>query len=226
MSTGKIIGIIVACLAFLFIISGGCFFLGMLSGSMPGSGRAANIYEIRIEGVISASSPVGILAVGGTTPEAVIGQLEIAEKDPGIKSVLLRINSPGGSPAASQEIFEELKKATKPVVVSVADSCTSGAYYIACAADVIVANRSSSVGSIGVILQVVNLEGLYDKLGVEYTTIKQGKYKDIGSSSRPMSKEEEKLLEEQTNKIYRQFIQDVAESRQMEAEKVQDLATG
>ncbi|MGM0366152.1 MAG: signal peptide peptidase SppA [Actinomycetota bacterium] len=226
MSTGKIVGIIVACLAFLFLVSGGCFFLGIISGSVTDTTRAANIYEIRIEGLISASSQASILGVGGTTPEQVIAQLEAAEKDTAIKAVLLRVNSPGGSPAASQEIFEEIKKVTKPVVVSVSDSCTSGAYYISSAADVIVANRASSVGSIGVILQVVNLEGLYDKLGIEYTTIKQGKYKDIGSSDRPMSEEERKLLEEQTEKIYQQFIDDVAQSREMEADKVQELATG
>ncbi|MDZ7837009.1 MAG: signal peptide peptidase SppA [Actinomycetota bacterium] len=102
----------------------------------------------------------------------------------------------------------------------------AGAYYIARAADHIVANRSSSVGSIGVILQVANLEGLYDKLGVEYTTIKQGKYKDIGSSSRDMTAEEKQLLEQQTKQIYNQFIDDVAESRGMETEEVRQLATG
>ena len=225
MSSGKIITIIAGCMAFLFIFSGCCFFLGIISGNFPETRRAANIYEIRVEGLIT-SSQGGIIGMGSTTPELFLAQLKAAELDPAIKAILVRVNSPGGSPAASQEIFEELKKATKPVVVSVSDSCTSGAYYIACAADVIVANRSSSVGGIGVILQAVNLEGLYDKLGIEYTTIVQGEYKDIGSTSRPMKEEEEQLLKEQTNKLYQQFMQDVAESRDMELEKVKELATG
>ncbi len=228
MSTGKIIGIIIGCLALLFVFSGGCFVLGLLSGSLSDTSgyRQGNIYEINIEGVITATEQSGILGGGVTTPKQVIAQLDIAEKSNNIKAILLRVNSPGGSPAASQEIYQELGKAGKPVVVSVSDTCASGAYYISCAADRIIANPASSVGSIGVIMQVPNLEGLYDKLGIEYTTIKQGKYKDIGSTSREMTGEEKKLLEEQTKKIYEQFISDVAESRDMSKDKVKELATG
>ncbi|MCG9478919.1 MAG: signal peptide peptidase SppA [Actinomycetia bacterium] len=227
MSTGKIAGIVIGSLLVLFLFCGGCFILGLLSSSFSsGYSGGANIYQIRIDGVISATSQASLLSGQTTTPEQIISQLEAAERDRAIRAILLRINSPGGSPAASQEIYEEIKRASKPVVVSVADTCASGAYYIACAADHIVANRSSSVGSIGVILQVANLEGLYDKLGVEYTTIKQGKYKDIGSSSRDMTAEEKQLLEQQTKQIYNQFIQDVAESRGMETEEVRQLATG
>ncbi len=226
MSTGKIIGIVAGCLAFLFLVSGGCFFLGLVGASMPETRRPANIYEIRIDGLVTAGQQGGILGMAGTTPELVMAQLEVAEEDPAIQAILVRVNSPGGSPAASQEIYQELGKATKPVVVSVADSATSGAYYIACAADVIVANRASSIGGIGVILQVVNLEGLYDKLGIEYTTITQGQYKDIGATDRPMTEQEKKLLEDQTHKLYQQFMQDVAQSRGLELEKVTELATG
>ncbi len=228
MSTGKIVGIVLGCLALLFVFSGGCFFLGLISGGLNYSSgsRQGNIYEINIEGIISASQQSGVLSGGATTPRQVIAQLDTAEKSPNIKAVLLRVNSPGGSPAASQEIYSELKKFGKPVVVSVSDTCASGAYYISCAADKIIANPASSVGSIGVIMQVPNLEGLYDKLGIEYTTIKQGKYKDIGSSSREMTPEEKGLLEEQTKKIYDQFIADVADSREMSTGKVKELATG
>ncbi len=225
MTKGKIVGIVAGSLAFLFLVSGCCFFFGMLSGSMPQIQRPANIYEIRIEGLITAAQ-AGILGPAGTNPETVISQLDAAEQDPNIRAILLRINSPGGSPAASQEIFEELRKVEKPVVVSVSEACTSGAYYIACAADSIVANRSSAIGGIGVIVQVINLEGLYDKLGIEYTTITQGEYKDIGSPARPMREDEARLLEEQTQKLYDQFIEDVAEARQLDLEQVQNLATG
>ncbi|MFZ3085086.1 MAG: signal peptide peptidase SppA, partial [Candidatus Hydromicrobium sp.] len=153
-------------------------------------------------------------------------QLDEADKNPNVKAILLRVNSPGGSPAASQEIYEEIKKMEKPVVVSVSDTCASGAYYVASAADRIIANRSSSVGSIGVIMQIPNYEDLYEKLGLKYTTIKQGKYKDVGSPDRPLTKEEMKLLEAQLKEIYRQFIADVAEARSMDVSEVEELATG
>ncbi len=167
-----------------------------------------------------------MLGGAAITPEYVIGQLIEAEKNANVRAILLRVNSGGGSAAASQEIFEELKKVDKPVVVSVSDICASGAYYIACAADKIVANRSSSVGSIGVIMQIPNLEELYKKVGIKYTTIKQGKYKDVGSSDRPLTAEEEQLLRDQTFKIYEQFIKDVSDSRKIPIQKVREIATG
>lgn len=235
MSAGKIVGFTFLGLFILIFLGGSCFFAGLLGGSLGSSGgtntlvssaSGNSIYEIRLEGTISASGSSSILSGAGVTPESIIEQALAAEKNPGVKAILLRIDSGGGSAAASQEIFEELKKITKPIVVSVSDICASGAYYIACAADKIVANKASSVGSIGVIMQIPDLEGLYDKLGIKYTTIKQGKYKDAGSSSRPLTPEEEQLLQNQTEQIYEQFIQDVAASRKLPVEKVREIATG
>ncbi len=234
MSTGKIVGFVFLGLFVLFLFSGGCFFLGIFAGSLGttmqgGMGittGANSIYVIDMEGVIAGTESSGLFGQVTITPEYMIEQLLAAERNPGVRAILIRVNSGGGSSAASQEIFEELKKVKKPVVVSVGDVCASGAYYISCAADKIVANRSSSVGSIGVILQVPNLEELYKKLGIEYTTIKQGKYKDAGSSDRQLTQEEKNLLEEQTFKIYEQFINDVAESRGLPVEKVKEIATG
>ncbi|MDZ7837010.1 MAG: ATP-dependent Clp protease proteolytic subunit [Actinomycetota bacterium] len=124
MSTGKIAGIVIGSLLVLFLFCGGCFILGLLSSSFSsGYSGGANIYQIRIDGVISASSQASLLSGQTTTPEQVMSQLEAAERDRAIKAILLRINSPGGSPAASQEIYEEIKRASKPVVVSVADTC-------------------------------------------------------------------------------------------------------
>jgi len=233
-SAGKIIGFTILGLFVLFVMSGGCFFLGIVTGSISTlSGKPSvisstgnAIYEIRLEGTISASSTAGLLGGAAITPEYVINQLIEAERNSNVRAILLRINSGGGSAAASQEIFEELKKVEKPVVVSISDICASGAYYIACAADKIVANRSSSVGSIGVIMQITNLEELYKKLGIEYTTIKQGKYKDVGSSDREMTAEEEQLLRDQTFKVYEQFIKDVSDCRKIPVKKVRDIATG
>lgn len=227
-STGKIVGITFLCIFVLFIFSTSCFFIGLFSGSF---GRTSytlgdSVYEIRLEGVISAEKYSSLFGGVTVTPEEIISQLDEAGKNPNVKAILLRVNSPGGSPAASQEIYEEIKKMEKPVVVSVSDTCASGAYYVASAADRIIANRSSSVGSIGVIMQIPNYEDLYEKLGLKYITIKQGKYKDVGSPDRPLTKEEMKLLEAQLKEIYRQFISDVAEARKMDISDVEDLATG
>jgi len=227
-STGKIVGVTFLCIFVLFIFSTSCFFIGLLSGSF---GRTSytlgdSVYEIRLEGVISGEKFSSLLSGETVTPEEIIGQLDEADKNPNVKAILLRVNSPGGSPAASQEIYEEIKKMEKPVVVSVSDTCASGAYYVASAADKIIANRSSSVGSIGVIMQIPNYEDLYEKLGLKYTTIKQGKYKDVGSPDRPLTSEEIKLLEAQLKEIYRQFIADVAEARSMDVSEVEELATG
>jgi len=233
MSAGRIVGFVFLGLFVLCIFSSACFISGLALGGLrnviTGNGLAAgtdSIYLIRMEGVISGTESSGLLGGTSITPESIIEQLISAEKNPGVKAIVIRVNSGGGSAAASQEIFEELKKVKKPVVVSVGDICASGAYYISCAADMIVANRSSSIGSIGVIMQITNLEELYKKLGIEYTTIKAGKYKDAGSSDRPLTAEEQALLQEQTFKVYDQFINDVAQSRNIPVEKVKEIATG
>ncbi len=204
--------------------------MGLLGRSFNGIsysyGGGKSIYEIRLEGVISAEKYSNILSGGTVTPEEIMSQLDEAEDNPDVKAILIRVNSPGGSAAASQEIFEEIKKIEKPVVVSVSETCASGAYYISSAADKIIANRSSSVGSIGVIMQIPNYEDLYEKLGLKYTTIKQGKYKDVGSPDRPLTGEEIDLFEAQLNEIYSQFISDVAEARGMDVGEVEELATG
>jgi protease IV len=233
MSAGKIVGFVFLGLFVLCIFSSACFVGGLVLGgfgnAITGGSMASgtdSIYLIRMEGVISGTQSSGLLGGTSITPESIIEQLISAEKNPGVKAIIIRVNSGGGSAAASQEIFEELKKINKPVVVSVGDICASGAYYISCAADKIVANRSSSIGSIGVIMQITNLEELYKKLGITYTTIKAGKYKDAGSPDRPLTDEEQGLLQEQTFKVYDQFINDVAQSRNIPVEKVKEIATG
>jgi protease IV len=182
---------------------------------------------IHVSGVIASSPQSGLLsATATTTPESLISQLRRADTDNKVAAVLLRVDSPGGSAAASQEIFKEVKRMKKPVMVSIADIGASGAYYISCGADEIMASPASSVGSIGVIIQVANLEELYKKLGIQYVTIKQGKYKDMGSGDRPLTDEERKLLEQETQEVYEQFINDVASSRNIPVSKVRELATG
>ncbi len=145
-----------------------------------------------------------------------------------IKAVVLRINSPGGAVVASDDLARKVRelKTQKPVVSSLGDTAASGGYYIAANSHKIVANPATITGSIGVIAQFPKLSGLYDKLGVEMRTFKSGEFKDIGSSARTLTKEEEAILNSVIKDSYDQFVEVVARGRQMEAGKVRLLADG
>jgi len=158
-----------------------------------------------------------------------LSQLKGYIKNPSVKAIVVRINSPGGSVAPSQEMFEELKRAKdkgKKVVVSMGSVAASGGYYIACAADEIYANPGTITGSIGVIAEFANVEGLMDKVGIQFKTIKTGKFKDTGSAFRPMTPEENQLVLDMLLDVYEQFVEAVAESRKMPIEKVRKYADG
>jgi protease-4 len=155
--------------------------------------------------------------------------LKKAVKDKHIKAVLLRMNSPGGTVAASQEIYQlvrELQANRKPVVVSMGDVCASGCYYIASAADKIVANPGTLTGSIGVISQGVNVTGLFEKLGIQNQTFKAGKYKDLGSSQRPITEEEQKIMQALLDNSYEQFLSDIEAARKIPKEQLGKIAQG
>ncbi len=213
-------------LLFLFAI----IYCGIIGYLISDSSRfkplgGEGIAVIRIDGAISASGE-GSFDDFSATPENIISQLKRADEDNRVKAILIRINSPGGTAAASQEIFYELKKIKKKVVVSIADIGASGAYWISCGSDYIYALPASDVGSIGVIIAIPNLTELLDKIGVDYIVITQGKYKDIGNPAREMTDEEKKILNAQANKIYKLFIEDVAEARGLSLNNVEKLATG
>ncbi len=133
-----------------------------------------------------------------------------------VKAIVLRINSPGGSPGASQEIYRQIIKTQEKgikVVVSMADAGASGAYYIALPADKIYANPATLTGSIGVYLSFVSAEGLLEKIGVKFHTVKSGRYKNSGTFSREPTKKEIKLFGSLIRDVHDQFVGDVAESR-------------
>jgi len=161
--------------------------------------------------------------------DRVTSELRKISKIETIKAVVLRINSPGGSIGAVQEIYEEvnrLKDKGKKVVVSMGDVGASGAYYIACAADKIVANPGTITGSIGVLMSLGNMEELFRKIGIKVEVIKRGKHKDIGSLSREMTAEEKKLLQGVIDDAYDQFLQVVIEGRNFKKSKAEKLAQG
>lgn len=213
-------------LLFVFII-GMAIFVGAMRGSSVSLG--GRVALIRISGTITSGESVGSLfgdsIVGSDT---IIRYLDHARRDSSIKAVVLRIDSPGGSAAASEEIYNEIRRVrlSKPVYASMGDVAASGGYYISAACDRIYADKATLTGSIGVIFETPNLAGLMKKLGVDFTVIKSGKYKDIGSPSRAMTPEEKQMLQAMVNDIYNQFVDAVAQGRRMPREKVVSLANG
>ncbi|MEK6678762.1 MAG: signal peptide peptidase SppA [Nitrospirota bacterium] len=210
-----IIGIIifVSLVVVVFLIS---FGTTMLMGGKMGIG-GEKIAIINIKGVIVDS-------------KSTVREIRKYADNPSVKAVIVRIDSPGGGVVASQEIYEELKwlkeKKQKKVVASMGTVAASGGYYVACASDWIVANPGTLTGSIGVIMEFANLEGLFKKIGVEGVIIKSGKHKDIGSPFRSITKDEKELLQAIIDDVYAQFISAVADGRKMKPEAVKELADG
>ncbi|MCK5353374.1 signal peptide peptidase SppA [bacterium] len=149
-------------------------------------------------------------------------------EDDGIKAVVLRIDSPGGAVAPTQELYTELLKLKeiKPVVTSMGTVAASGGYYLSCATDWIVSNPGTITGSVGVIMEFTNLEDLFSKLGVSSRTIKSGKFKDTGNPMRPMTDEEETLLQAMIMDTYDQFVEAVLEGRSVDEDKVRPYLDG
>ena len=195
------------------------------SGCTVGKGKVA---VIRLDGIIASSSEDGLLTTAGISPKLVRDYLGKAESDDGVKAVVLRINSPGGSAAASQEIALEVRRfkeeTGKPVVISMGDVAASGGYYISAYADKIVANPGTLTGSIGVISHFIYIEGLLEKLGLELETIKTGRHKDMGIW--PLTEEQRQIMQDITDDLYEQFVAAVAEGRGLPVVEVRRLATG
>jgi protease IV len=146
-----------------------------------------------------------------------------------VKAIVFRVESPGGGVAASQEIYEEVKKTRdggKPVVVSMGAMAASGGYYVSCGANKIVANPGTITGSIGVISQFIHFNQLLDKIGVSSTTIKSGKLKDAGSPMRAATEEDKKYFQEMIDDVYGQFVGVVARERKLPVDEVKKLADG
>jgi len=183
--------------------------------SLAGRASGDRIGVVEIEGVISGSKEV---------TEDIVRFKE----DPSIKGVILRINSPGGGVGPTQEIYREVKKLKdkKKVYVSMGTSCASGGYYIASAAERLYANPSTITGSIGVIMQLMIVEDVLKKIGVQSNTIKAGELKDAGSPFRQMTAAEREYMDGIVRNIYEQFMKDIALGRRMDPERVKKLAEG
>ncbi len=190
----------------------------------------ANIAVVRVEGVINAGENGADIWSGSSAgANTLMNQLKKARLDKSVKGVLLRIDSPGGSAAASQEIAEEIqrvKEAGKPVYVSMGDSAASGGYWLAAQGNKIYANPGTITGSIGVYMGYNNVQGLYEKLGVKEEKIKSGPHKDMMSPTREMTPDERALVQAMVDDLYQQFVDVIVKGRHMDPAKVKQLADG
>src|SRR3989344_3922230 len=216
--TKSIVLTIVAVLVFVFII------LPLAMSLFDGS-KVGNVASIPIEGPITGD---GGNYLGSPTASSVeiVAFIKEAGTDPQIKVILVEINSPGGSAVASDEIASALKKTEKPVVALIREVGASGGYWIASAADQIIANKMSITGSIGVISSYLEFSGLMEEYGVGYERLVAGKYKDMGVPFRELQDEERAILQTKLNKIHGFFIEEIAANRDLPVEKVKGIATG
>ncbi|MBI5806401.1 signal peptide peptidase SppA [candidate division TA06 bacterium] len=179
---------------------------------------------------VSYGKYVGIIEVNGAiiSSDETVNLIKKYRDNNAIKAVVLRVQSPGGGVAASQEIYQALKNTaeTKPVVCSMGEVAASGGYYIACACDTIVANPGTLTGSIGVIMEFMVAEELIKKVGLKFEVLKAGQNKDLGTPFRQMTPEERALLQSMIDDVHGQFIEAVAEGRKISPDSVRVYADG
>jgi protease-4 len=203
---------------FILVVFTGAFFYAYITG---GESKTLALF---------AGDGVGVLQIEGAIDDsqAVLAELKRFKDMPWVKAVVVRIDSPGGAVAPTQEIFEEIlrSKKQKPFVASMGGMATSGGYYIAAACDQIVANPGTLTGSIGVIMQLTNVEELMKKIGVRGFNVKSGPNKDVGSPFQPLSPEGREILQSLVDNVHSQFVTAVAKGRSMEEAEVRKLADG
>ena len=173
---------------------------------------------------------IGVVEIKGIIYSAkhITGDIKNFADDPSIKAIILRINSPGGVVAASQEVYDVIARQTgkKPIIASMESVAASGAYYIALPSDVIVANPGTVTGSIGVIMEWPVLEKLLQKVGIEFEVIKSREHKDIGSTHRRLTERERRLMQEVVTDVYDQFVTVTSEHRNIPMDSVLKYADG
>jgi protease IV len=196
----------------LFLMSAGRFARGEGGPALFG----ARVAIVELEGVI-------------VDVDDIVRDLKAHRENPGVKAVVMRINSPGGVVAPTQELHDavlRLRQAGKPVVASLGAVAASGGYYVAVACDQVFANPGTLTGSIGVIMQLANFEQLMKKVGVDYVVVKAGQFKDIGNVGRPMTPDERRVMQALLDDVHGQFIGAVAAGRKLPREEVQRFADG
>lgn len=221
---GRVLIYLLVIVGLLIIIGGSLFVIFGDFGTLPmDSNKVAVIY---VQGImITGNLPGGL---GYATSEEISKSIQDAADDKNVKAIVLRINSPGGTPASAQEIVTEIKKAQehKPVVVSMGDVAASAAYYISAPADHIIANPDTMTGSIGVIWVFENSSEYFDEEGVEFYVAKSGDFKDMGANWRGLSDGEKQYSEEVVLEAFDRFVDEIASGRSLSRSEVKDMADG
>ena len=190
-----------------------------------------NISGGNITTISSGGDKIGLVELTGVIYDsgAIVHQLKTYGESHSIKAIVFRVNSPGGGVAASQEIYEQVRKireSGKPIVVSMGSVAASGGYYVSCGADSIVADPGTTTGSIGVILESTNMEGLFKKLGLRVVVVKSGKFKDAGSPFRKMTPAERAYFQKYVDNAFYQFVRVVSNERHLSESDVLKIADG
>ncbi len=187
------------------------------------------IAVLPVAGTISPEGP-GPVGAATATPETLRNQLRQVTRDGSVKAVVLEVNSPGGGVVPTDQMHESIQdfkeETGRPVVVSMGQTAASGGYYIATAADRIIANENTLTGSLGVIFSYLNFAEAADEYGIEQEVVKSGPYKDIGSPTREPTEEELEILQAYVDEGYDQFVQVIVEGRGLPEEEVRELADG
>ncbi len=193
---------------------------------IPSSDSAAAVAVIDVSGIIANAAEPMLLGRGVASADEIVSLIKRAESDPRIRGIALRINSPGGTPVASEMVAKAVQNLSKPTASLILDQGTSGAYWVAASSDRVISSRLSLVGSVGVQGSFLVFSGLMDKYGVYYNRLVAGKFKDIGTPFRNMTSEEKKLFSEQLEEMHRVFLGDVAKLRNLDEKNKQSIATG
>jgi protease-4 len=218
---GAVFGALVSIIFFLIIFA---FAITIL---FPGETLiGGNIAVVPIKGIISTGDNSDLLGTKATPSEKIVEWIKDAGKNKETKAILLEIDSPGGSPVATEEIATAVKNANKTVVAVIREMGASGAFWVATSADYIFASKMSLTGSIGVTGSRLEFAGLLKDYNVTYRQLSSGKYKDAGSPWKEMSTEEQKLFQIMLDSIHSDFISAVAENRNMPVDKIKEIANG
>jgi protease IV len=184
------------------------------------------IAVIPVTGVITVGGDSAAFSPTGASSTSIVKFIEEAGKEESIKGIVLEINSPGGSAVASKEIADAVKKSEKPVVAWIREVGASGGYWVASAADEVVADPLSITGSIGAIGSYLEFSGLFEEYGIGYERLVSGKYKDTGVPYRELNEDERRLFQSKLDMIHDVFIEEVAKNRELEISEVRKVATG
>ena len=216
-TTKWVIGIVIFVLAM-----GGLFFISLVSLIFS---------QAEDESVGTSGDRVAVVEL--TEPiidsQDIVRQFKKYRDNRSVRAIVFRVDSPGGGVSASQEIYEEVRKTRqsgKPVVVSMGSVAASGGYYVSCGATTIVANPGTLTGSIGVIFQFLHFSELMNKIGIDASTFKTGKFKDIGSPFRKTTEDEKKFFDQLLGDVYDQFVSVVAKERKLDRKAVLGYADG